>query len=104
MIARLVYRCWPALFSPERVCAWCDAQLAEAGLFSRGKRSHGVCAECSRTALEEARRARQLRAQLAATIFVAALFLSGCGKRAEEQAPGVVYGPVQHSAVQGTDS
>lgn len=57
-------RLFPILFAPRRVCAWCKVGLSYGGIFSNGKVTHGMCPECSASALRELRAGRSVRAQL----------------------------------------
>jgi hypothetical protein len=94
------YRRYPQWFMPKRICAWCDHLIARGGIFSRGKISHGVCALCSAEALEQSWIARAIGSSAGAVFFLAAILLSSCTKRSEEQAAVArVYRPMVHQAV-----
>lgn len=94
------YRCRPQWFAPKRICAWCEKVIAAGGFFSRGKLSHGVCADCSSEAMEQVHAARRLRELgLALFFFAAILALSSCDKPAAANAADRVYRPQRHEAV-----
>jgi hypothetical protein len=96
-----LYRIRPAWFLPRTICSWCGQEIAPSGLFSRHQTSHGVCAECSRRALEESRAARRIRS-LAAVVFFAAFCCSSCSTKTEESTVAWTnqpYRPQRHEAI-----
>lgn len=95
LFLRLLYQIRPQWFRPRSVCSWCTKNIRRAGLFSRGKTSHGVCAYCSAEALEQSRLARRLRAAAVLFLFFAASFSVSCER---QETAAKVYRPIQHAA------